>query len=268
MKNVQKTLKKLGIKPVEGQVFLNSENIVKALVEAGEVQDKKVLEVGPGTGLITEKLLDKSSKVYAVEKDTTLANHLKKEFDSDKLEVINKDINKLDFPEVDRCVANPPFGISSNLLKKLGEKQIQSSLILQKELAEKIIADPGDPKYNEFSVIINYYFVPVKLQDISKRKFYPMPEVETSIVKLYPNKQRHGIKNEEEFFKVVKALFTHDKKKVRNAFEDGRHILEISKNKAKEIKDDIPHSEKRVNQLEIIDFKEIVDEYQKLLNKA
>lgn len=257
--DVQKKLRELGVKPVKGQNFLNSEAVVHALVEAGEVEEKTALEIGPGTGVITEILEEKASKVYAVEKDTRLAEHLRESFSNSEVEIVNEDILEYGWPEVDRCVSNLPFQVTSKVIQMLGEKQVQSALILQKELAEKAVEDPGDKNYGRFTVMVNYYFLPVKLRDVSSRNFYPEPEVDTSILKLYPNRDRHGIEDEEFFFETVRALFTHKRKKTRNAFVDSRHILEITKNEAKQIRDELPHSEERVINLGVKQIADIAD---------
>lgn len=255
--DVEKTLKELGVKPVKGQNFLNSEPVVEALVQAGEVEDKTVLEIGPGTGAITGKLVEKAEKVYAVEKDTRLAEHIEQSFED--VEVVNKDILDYELPDVDRCVSNLPFQISSEVLQLLGEKQIQSALILQKELAEKAVMDPGNSDYGRFTVLVNYYFLPVKLRNVSASNYFPSPDVDTAILKLYPNKERHGVEDEEQFFKTTRALFTHKMKKTRNAFVDSRHIIGIEKDEAKEIRDELPHSEERVVNLDIKQISEITE---------
>lgn len=255
----RKTLRKLGIKPVKGQNFLTSEVIVEALVEAGEVEDQKVLEIGAGTGAITRKLSEKAEKVYAVENNSVLAEHLKDVFENSNVELVEQDILEYDLPNVDRCVANIPFHLSSEILEMLGRNQIQSALIIQEDLADRIVAEPGESDYGRLTVMINYYFIPVKLRSVPSSSFEPSPDVQAAIIKLYPNEKRHGVEDEEFFFKIVRALFTHKRKKVRNAFVDARHILEISKDEAKEIRDNLPHSEKRVNELEIIQLKEIAE---------
>lgn len=257
--NTEKTLRKLGIKPVKGQNFLISEVVVEALVEAGEVEGKKVLEIGAGTGAITERLSEEAEKVYAVENNSVLAKHLREEFEDSNTEVIEQDILEYDFEDIDRCVSNIPFHLSSEIIEELGQKQVQSALIIQEALADRIVAEPGESDYGRFSVMANYYFIPVKLRTVSSSSFKPAPDVNAAIIKLYPNRDRHGVEDEEFFFKIVRALFTHKRKKTRNAFVDARHILEISKDKAKKLQDEIPHSEKRVNNLEIIELKDITE---------
>jgi len=255
-------LEELGIKPVKGQNFLNSEPTIKALVQAGEIEDEAVLEIGAGTGVITEKLAEKAEKVYALETDTKLYTHLKKKFEASNVKVLNKDFNEYDIPdEVTRCVSNLPFHIATDTIERLGKKQIQSSVIVQKELAEKVLSEPGDNQYTETTIKTNYYFLPVKLRDVSSRSYHPEPEVTTSILKLYPNQDRHGVKKPETLFHVTKALFTNKRKKTRNAFVDARHILNISKDEAKKFRDQLPHSEKRPVQLEIRQLNEVAEAF-------
>lgn len=254
----KKTLRELGIKPVRGQNFLISEPVVNSLVEAGEVEGEEVLEIGAGTGVVTEKLAEEAEKVLAVEKSTTLAEHLRERFEeTQNVEIVEQDILEYDFSGVDRCVSNLPFQLTSEILEKLGENQVQSALIVQDELADKIVAEPGGSNYGSFSIRMNYYFIPVKLRTVGKTNFHPAPEVDAAIIKLYPNKERHGVEDEEQFFETVKALFTHKRKKVRNAFVDARHIFGIEKDRAKKLRDEVPHSEERVNELEVIQLKEI-----------
>ncbi|MFB6199234.1 MAG: 16S rRNA (adenine(1518)-N(6)/adenine(1519)-N(6))-dimethyltransferase RsmA [Candidatus Nanohaloarchaea archaeon] len=256
----RKKLQQLGIQPQQGQNFLNSETIIQALVNAGEIEGKTVLEIGAGTGSITQKLKHQADKVIALETDGKLYDYLDREVSAENVEIRRESFLDYEIPEeVDRCVSNIPFQISSEAIEKLGKNQIQSALLVQEELADKIVAKPGDKLYNEFTVLVNYYFIPVKLQTVSSRNYYPEPEVNTAILKLYPNKQRHGIKDEEKFFKLVKAVFTNKRKKLRNAFVDSRHILGIKKEEAKEIRDEIPESEKRVNRLEIQHLKNTLE---------
>jgi 16S rRNA A1518/A1519 N6-dimethyltransferase RsmA/KsgA/DIM1 with predicted DNA glycosylase/AP lyase activity len=112
--------------------------------------------------------------------------------------------------------------------------------------------------------MMKYYFIPVKATQISSRNYYPEPEVDTAVLKLFPEKERHGVaeEDEEEFLDFAKALFTHKRKKVRNAFVDARNILDISKDAAKNIRDKLPHSERRVNSLEIVEMVEVFDSFQ------
>ena len=256
---IQEKLQKIGVNPGKGQNFLTSQHIIQALVEAGEINGEKTLEIGPGTGNITEKLAEKTEDLLLVERNRNLAQHIRKEFPD--AEVLKQDFLEIDLEEhqIERVVSNIPFEISSDIIEKLGKAQVQSALIVQDELADKIVAEPSDKNYGYSTVKAQYYFVPVKLRTINSRHFYPEPEVNAAILKLYPNKDRHPIQNEAKFFKLVKALFTHKRKKLRNSFVDTRHILNYEKDKAKEIRDELPHSEERVINLGIKELAEVAE---------
>lgn len=258
--HIQEQLQKIGVNPGKGQNFLNSVPVAKALTEAAEIQGEKTLEIGPGLGTITQHVQDKTDDLVLIEKNGNLANHVEKEFP--KAEILHEDFLELDLGEleVERVVSNIPFQISSDLLEKLGKAQVQSALIIQDELADKIVAEPGDKNYGVQTVKTQYYFIPVKLRTIPSRNFYPAPKVDAAIVKLYPNKERHDIEEEEKFFQLVKALFTHKRKKLRNSFVDARHILDHEKDEAKEIRDQLPHSEERVVNLGIKQLAEVAEQ--------
>lgn len=249
-------LAEIGVEPGHGQNFLDDARVIEALVESGEVEGCDVLEIGPGTGAITGELLQNAKSVTAFEKDPRLASYLEEKFP--ELDLVKGDFLEVEEIEQDRCVSNIPFEITSEVVEKLGAEQVQSALIVQKELAEKAVAEPGESGYGPFSVMCRYYFVPVKLREVGSRSFYPSPEVDAAILKLYPNEERHGVGDREEFFRISRALFTHKRKKVRNAFVDARHILDYSKEGAKDIRDELPHSESRVIDLDIREFAEIM----------
>lgn len=258
-KDTKEKLRELGINPVGGQHFLDTEIGIRELLSEADTRGKTVLEIGSGTGNVTEEI--EADKVYAVEKDTVLAESL----DGESFEVLNRDFLELDIPDdVEFLVGNLPFEISSEILEKAGREQLPAAFIVQEELADKVVASPGDSDYNFFSFLINYYFVPVKTGVIGSGNYYPEPEVETAVLKLFPNKERHGVEDESGFLEFAKALFTHKRKKVRNAFVDARNILGIEKEEAKEIRDDLPHSEKRVHELEVVEMNQIFEEFREI----
>lgn len=257
--DVRERLQELGVKPTGGQHFLELDIGLEKFLGEAETKGKTVLEIGAGTGRITESL--EAEKVYAVEKDTVLAEGLE-EMDIDA-ETFNNDFLEMEMPDdVDYVVGNLPFEITSDILEKVGKAQLPSVFIVQEELADKVVASPGDPEYNFFSFKMSYYFIPVKAGILGSGNYYPEPEVSTAILKLFPNKERHGVEDDEALMSFAKALFTHKRKKVRNAFVDARHILEISKDEAKKLRDELPHSEKRVNKLEVFEMSEVLEKFQ------
>jgi 16S rRNA (adenine1518-N6/adenine1519-N6)-dimethyltransferase len=259
IKNTEEKLRELGIQPVGGQHFLDTEIGIRELLSEADTLGKTVLEIGSGTGNITEEI--EAEKIYAVEKDTVLAESL----DSSEFEVLNQDFLEVEVPEdVEYLVGNLPFEISSDILEKAGKLQLPSVFIVQEELADKVVASPGESDYNFFSFMINYYFVPVKTGVIASGNYVPEPEVQTAVLKLVPNKARHGVENEDEFLEFAKGLFTHKRKKVRNAFVDARNIMGIEKDWAKDVRDQLPHSEERVNELEIVEMNEVFEKFREL----
>jgi len=130
-------------------------------------------------------------------------------------------------------------------------------MILQQQFADRLTAEPGEDGYSRLTVLARYYFIPVVQQTISAEYFYPKPEIDSALVKLFPNEQRHGIENTDQFFTVTRALFTHKRKKVRNAVVDARNILAVEKDDIKPLRDAVPHSEQRVINLDIPAIHEI-----------
>ena len=253
--NLDQELSKIGVKPKKGQNFLTHKPTIKALVESGELDDHKTLEIGGGLGAITEQLTKKTKDLSVVEMDDTLARHLEEKFPD--INVLNEDFLEMELGKFERCVSNIPFEISSDIIKKLGEAQIQSSLIVQDDLADKIVLDPGEPDYGYFTALVNYYFVPVKLRSINSSAFYPKPDVDAAMIKLYPGKHRYKVDNEEILLSTIKALFTHKRKKLRNALVDSRNILGVKKNEIKPLRDEVPYSEDRVINLDIRKLAEV-----------
>ena len=261
--NTEEELEKLGVNPVGGQHFIDSERSLEAFLSSCDTSGKTVLEIGAGTGNITERI--DAEKVYAVEKDTVLAEHLEERFDEEKVEVVNKDFLSMDIPDdVDFILGNIPFEISSDIIKKLGEAQILASLIVQDAYADKIVSGPGDNDYGKQSFRTQLNFLPVKENVIPASSYTPEPEVDTAVVKLFPNRDRHGIEDVEEFIDFASALFTHPNKKLRNSVVDARHILEVTKEEAKDLRDELTHSEKRVNRMEISELGDTFQEFKSL----
>lgn len=258
---IEKLLQKHGVSPNTemDQHFLDSEEVLEKEIEEADMgEEDVVLEIGAGLGNLTEKLSEKAGKVIAVEKDSRLAEILREKFKDSNVEIVEGDFLKIqeELPDFDKCVSNPPYNLSSDIVETLGEKGKLSVLLLQKDFAKKLVAKPGSSSYVFFTVLTNFYFIPVYIRDVPSRSFVPEPEVDSALVKLFPRKTRFGVEDDEFFLKVVKSLFTHRRKKVRNAVVDSRHILGASKEKLKEIRDSVPHSEERpVN----LDIKKIAD---------
>jgi len=205
-----------------GQNFLVNNSVVSKLVrEASLKKEDIVLEIGPGTGILTKEIAKQVKKVIAVEKDPRMINILKENLrDFKNVELIEGNILRFDkFPIDYKVVANIPFYLTASLIRKLLEEKNQPkeiTLIVQKEVAKRICAKP--PKTNILAISVQFYALPKILSYISKRSFHPVPKVDSAIIQITPQKQET---NPEKFFKLVKLGFSHPRKQLINNLSVG-----------------------------------------------
>jgi 16S rRNA (adenine1518-N6/adenine1519-N6)-dimethyltransferase len=209
-----------------GQNFLKSQKALADILAAGEVNAKDlILEIGPGKGALTEKLLEKSGKVVAVEKDAELAEFLKNKLgDAVKkgsLEIIEEDILNFN-PDIlkgdYKIIANIPYYITGAIIRKFSEAEHQPErmvLLVQKEVAERIAA--RDKKESILSISIKAYGEPKYVAKVPARYFSPAPKVDSAILSIKNISKKIFSENkisEEKFFEAVKAGFAHKRKVV------------------------------------------------------
>ncbi|MFA7662805.1 MAG: 16S rRNA (adenine(1518)-N(6)/adenine(1519)-N(6))-dimethyltransferase RsmA [Patescibacteria group bacterium] len=205
-----------------GQNFLISENVLNRIIEKADLKPADhVLEVGPGLGALTQKIFPLVTELVAIEKDRKMIAILEDRFrDIKNLKIINQDI--LDFDPTEfgltdyKVVANLPYQISSSFLEKfLSLKTPPSEMILmfQKEVGEKLCALPGE--MSVLSVATQLYAEPEILFQVSNTKFFPVPKVDSVVVRLKLKKIDLKIESK-NFFKIVRAGFASKRKKLRN----------------------------------------------------
>ncbi|MDD4467465.1 MAG: 16S rRNA (adenine(1518)-N(6)/adenine(1519)-N(6))-dimethyltransferase RsmA [Candidatus Pacebacteria bacterium] len=212
-----------GKKPLKkmGQNFLLNNFAIKKIVETAKIKrNETVLEVGPGTGILTEELLKTGGKIIAVEKDKQLCSLLIKKFKGIKnIEIVEEDILEfnIDFlPQNYKVVANIPYYITSFFIRRFLEsknKPKKMVLTIQKEVANRICSNP--PNMSLLSVSVQYYAKPRLIMKISKNSFWPKPKVDSAIVEITP----FLLPKEEKtdyFFKVVRAGFSQPRKQIIN----------------------------------------------------
>ncbi len=209
-----------------GQHFLINESIAELEVEAAELSPgERVLEVGAGIGNLTKYLLEAGCRVVAVEKDPLLAKVLRERFPGEELEVVQGDVLRVRLPEVSKVVANPPFSISSPLLFMLLRMGLKKGvLLLQREFAKRIVAEPGTRDYSRLSVGCRLYADWRIVARVGRGSFYPPPEVEASVVEFKPRKKMQV--DEEFFLRFAAMLFPYRRKTLRSAL---RHVLPLLK---------------------------------------
>jgi len=251
--DLENLMAKYGIFPKKslGQNFLMDENILNKIIDAAEIEDgEKVIEIGPGLGFLTKKLLEKGAKVTALELDSRLIELLKKEYRD--LEVINVDALKYDPPyEKYKIVANIPYYITSPLISHFLEaknKPTKMVLLIQKEVAEKICAKEGN--LNVLAIHVQLYGKPEIAAKVSRECFYPAPNVDSSIIKIDVF-EKPLISEPEKFLKVVHAGFAHKRKTIYNSLI--RALANIQPEQAKEALKNCKIDEKRRAQTLSID---------------
>ncbi len=186
---IRDSLREAGISPrkIMSQNFLINSHILERQIDYAAIsKDDKVLEIGGGTGVLTERLARKAAHVFCIEFDKMLASYLRKKFKlNDNVTIIEGDVLKLDLPEVNKIVANLPYHISSPITFKLLETKFEVAILMyQLEFAKRMIALPKTEDYSRLSANLQYQAEVKIVEKISKGNFYPPPKVDSAIVEI------------------------------------------------------------------------------------
>ena len=211
-----------------GQNFLIDQNIIDKIVNILELKNRNILEIGPGTGNLTEGILKKNpKKVLVIEKDNNLTSLLKEKF-KNKVEVINKDILKIDenllSDQTLTVFGNLPYNISTEILCKwilnIKEKIWFDCLILmfQKEVADRIISDFDTKSYGRLTILANWRLDIKKIFDISPTSFQPKPKIDSTVLLFKPKKEFFFLKNSKNLEKITRVFFMHRRKMIKKAY--------------------------------------------------
>jgi 16S rRNA (adenine1518-N6/adenine1519-N6)-dimethyltransferase len=211
-----------------GQNFLRDPHYLNRIAEAAQVgPDDQVLEIGPGLGHLTAVLAQRARKVLAIEVDDRLIPRLQNAFNSCRnLELVHGDALEYDYGSLNgrwKVVANLPYYISTPIIQRLivrRDKFISLTLMLQKEVAERIAAPPGGKEYGYLSVLVQFYTVPRMEFKVPPGAFTPCPEVDSSVITLTLRDQPAvTVKDEAFFIRVIKAAFSQRRKTLRNSLK-------------------------------------------------
>ncbi len=228
-------LKENQIKPLQGlgQNFLIDGNILEKIVTSADLtEEDKVLEIGPGLGTVTQFLAEDCSKVIAIEIDERLISILKKHFyEHTNVEIIKGDVLEVDLSEIFmkapygwKVIANLPYYITSPILMKLLMENANIDLMVlmvQREVAHRIIAQPGGKEYGVLSVLVQYYYDAHVIHNVPPTVFFPKPDVDSSVVLLERCKARRVYEESERYFAcIVKAAFGKRRKTLLNALSN------------------------------------------------
>lgn len=223
-----------------GQNFLTDKNIIDNIIEASNIgENDLVIEIGPGIGVITKEAAAKAGSVIAVEIDKNLIPILQETLaDETNVKIINRDILKTDltavieeekknFPQMEsvRIIGNLPYYITTPIIMKLLEDGVPAdsiTVMMQKEVADRIKAAPGNKERGALSVAVQYYCQVVKVTDVPKEVFVPAPKVDSTVLRLDIRKKKLvELKDDKLFFKAVKSGFAQRRKTLLNSLASG-----------------------------------------------
>jgi 16S rRNA (adenine1518-N6/adenine1519-N6)-dimethyltransferase len=221
-----------------GQNFLIDEDVVLGICEKANIsKNDLIIEIGPGLGTLTARLLEKAGKVIAVELDTKMIHILNDRFSLyDNFKLINDDILKVDLNKLIsdelgslkkvKIVANLPYYITTPIIMKLLEEKLNIdsiTVMVQKEVAERLCCSPGTGDTGAITYTINYYTKPEIVLDVPKESFIPSPKVDSNVINLQIlNNPSVMVKDEGTLFKVIKFAFMQKRKTLLNSLSNSR----------------------------------------------
>lgn len=260
-----------------GQNFLIDKNIIDKIIDgAGIGADDTVIEIGPGIGVITAEAAKRAKKVIAVEIDRSLIPILEETLSEfDNVTILNRDVLKVDISELTagecpqniKIMGNLPYYITTPIIMKLLEEQVKAdsiTVMMQKEVADRIKASPGSKAYGALSVTVQYYCSVEKVADVPKGVFIPQPKVDSTVLKLnLRNEKPVKPADEKVFFNCVKAAFSQRRKTLLNSMQT---LQGVSKELIREVLEASGiQTNRRAETLTIEEFAKIANEVDKRL---
>ncbi|MHA2129618.1 MAG: 16S rRNA (adenine(1518)-N(6)/adenine(1519)-N(6))-dimethyltransferase RsmA [Promethearchaeota archaeon] len=226
-KEVKLILHQINLKPKKhlGQNFLIDNNILKKIISTAEIsKNDTILEIGPGLGALTERLIEKAKKVYAVEIDNTLYKYLCDKFSSyDNLNLVNTDILNYRIPSCNKVISTIPYSITGPILEKVFFTQNPPTgvLIIEKTIADRIFISGSYKNFSRISISTNAYLQPAVKVSISRNGFYPTPKIALSLIKVIPKENINPFLLENKsaafFLKFIAGIMPYKNKNIVNA---------------------------------------------------
>lgn len=251
--NIKKLMNKYNIRFSKslGQNFLTDEFLIYEIINRSNLnKEDNIIEIGPGVGVLTKELAQNCKKIVAVEIDDKLIPLLNDTLgDFENIKIINDDILKVDlnkiinneFDNKPKVVANLPYYITTPIIMRFLEEDIDVSEIIvmvQKEVAERMIAKPGNKTYGSLSVAVQYYTDPTIILDVPRDNFIPKPNVDSAVIRLnVKDKPKVDLLDDEFFFKIVKGAFALRRKTLPNSLSKSK--INLEKDLIKEVLKDL-----------------------------
>ena len=261
-----------------GQNFLIDENVVEKIIDGSDVNNNDlIIEIGPGLGTLTKFLLEKANKVISIELDKKMIKILEDRFSLyDNFQLLHGDILKVDLSSIIRkekensnikqvkIVANLPYYITTPIIMKLLEEELDLNSItvmVQKEVADRLIATPGGKDAGAITYSVYYYATSESILEVPKNSFIPEPEVTSKVIKLILRKTPPvSVKNKEVMFRIIKSSFMQRRKTLLNALTNTKVFLNKEEGIRILNKLNLPY-DIRAEKLTLQDFANLTDEY-------
>ena len=229
-----------------GQNFLVDDNVIDEIIRSSNINKQDlIIEIGPGLGVLTNRLLQEANNIIAVELDKRMVNILQDRFiiningqAESKLEIINEDVLKINLNEIIaekrkqteiknvKIVANLPYYITTPIIMKLLEERLEIesiTVMVQKEVADRLVAKPGEKNSGAITYAISYFADAEKVLEVPNTSFMPAPEVNSSVIKLNILREPSvKVESEKMLFNVIKLAFTQKRKTLLNALTNGK----------------------------------------------
>lgn len=265
-----------------GQNFLIDDEILSKIIQISNIKEEdNIIEIGPGLGNLTQYILEKNVDVIAFEIDKNMKEILDRRFNSNKkLKIVMEDILKADISkyidknEKVKIIANLPYYITTPIIFKLLEESeyIEEIIVMvQKEVAERLVSKPHSKDFGVLTVNVNYRADVEKEFDVPRESFIPSPNVTSSVIKITPNELKrkgYGVVDENLLSKVIKASFSARRKKLINSLCISGN-KEFTKDKIEQIIEELNIDKNaRAEELEIMDFVNITNEIQKRMVRS
>ncbi len=241
-----------GVRPRRslGQNFLIDGRVADRIVGyAGISPDDRVLEVGPGLGILTGRMAGRC-RLTCIEIDPRLAERVRGEF-GDSVGLIEGDAVKVPFPDFDVFVSNLPYSVSTPLIFKLLDHRFDRAVVMvQREFADRMVADVGSTDYSRLTVNLFYRADCEVMESVPASRFDPRPEVDSAVVRIVPRPPPFEVLDEATFFRVTETCFNHRRKKIGTSLRtDG--LVDSA--------DDVPYRDERVEDLRPSEIGEVAD---------
>lgn len=267
LREVKLILNKLKVGPDKrlGQNFLIDNNIIEKVITKSELlRDDIILEIGPGLGALTEKIVEKVRKVYAIEIDQRLCSYLENEYSNyNNIEIINADILNVDVPFHNKVVSNIPYNITGPIFEKIfyNSNPPEGIMIIEKKIADRISYDGTYENFSRITISFNAFMKLKERYIISRNCFFPMPNIDLSLIKISPREEINQflLNDDNRYFylKFITGVMPYKNKNLLNALEiflKNKKIIDLNKEGISQILDKNNYSNRKVFSLHIDDF--------------